>query len=74
MTASATKTLPLSAECVLAGHPGYVELHHECRQTRDVPLPHANGIWLVSRCGCPHHAYKRRQPSTDHIFQRGERP
>lgn len=60
MTAPATETLPLSAECELAAQSGYTDLHRECRQTKDIPLPHARGIWLVRRCGCPHHTYNRR--------------
>jgi hypothetical protein len=63
MTAPATRTLPLSAECALAAQSGYKDLHRECRQTEDIPLPHASGIWLVLRCGCPHHAYNRKQPA-----------
>lgn len=42
----------LSAECALAKRPGYQGLHRECRQTRDVPLPHVRGILLVTRCRC----------------------
>lgn len=42
----------LSAECSLAQRRGYANLHGQCRQSRDVPLPHSNGIVLVSRCGC----------------------
>ncbi|MDF3140373.1 MULTISPECIES: hypothetical protein [unclassified Streptomyces] len=56
-----TETLPLSAECALAVQPGYKDLHRECRQLKDIPLPHAVGIWLVRRCGCPHHAGNRRR-------------
>lgn len=57
MTVPATESLPLSAECELAAQSGYTDLHRECRQTEDIPLPHASGIWLVRRCGCPHHVY-----------------
>lgn len=44
--------LPPSAECELAARPGYEDLHAECRQARDVPLPCAIGILLQHRCGC----------------------
>jgi len=63
MTALATETLPLSSECTLAAQPGYADLHRECRQTEDVPLPHTRGIWLIRRCGCPHHTDNHRQPA-----------
>ncbi|NUP24488.1 MAG: hypothetical protein HOZ81_52240 [Streptomyces sp.] len=41
----------LSAECTLATKPGYEDLHHQCRQITDVPLPHSNGLLLIRRCG-----------------------
>lgn len=63
MTVPATEALPLSAECTVAAQSGYTDLHRECRQTEDVPLPHASGIWLVRRCGCSHHAYNRKRPA-----------
>ncbi|MEV6531012.1 hypothetical protein AB0M86_15650 [Streptomyces sp. NPDC051639] len=47
----------MSAECALAQQPGYKDLHRECRQTKDVPLPYGGGILLVRRCTCPHHRY-----------------
>jgi hypothetical protein len=50
----------LSAECALAAQPGYGGLHATCRQTRDIPLPHSNGIVLVPRCGCHCHARAAR--------------
>jgi hypothetical protein len=50
-----TETAPLSAECTLGQRPGYRDVHRECRQTKDVPLPHAIGILLVRRCGCTCH-------------------
>jgi hypothetical protein len=53
MTTPDTSTM--SAECTLAQQPDYRDLHRECRQTRDVPLPHGRGILLVRRCACPHH-------------------
>lgn len=46
---------PLSAECTLGQRPEYEGLHGECRQTRDIPLPHSNGLLLVRRCPCPCH-------------------
>ncbi len=54
-TAPATGTAPLSAECSLAHRPDYHSLHRDCRQTRDVPLPHGGGILLQRRCGCACH-------------------
>lgn len=57
MTAPATEAAPLSAECMLARRPAYEDLHRECRQTKDVPLPHATGILLVRRCGCACHPW-----------------
>ncbi|NUQ95389.1 MAG: hypothetical protein HOY79_02080 [Streptomyces sp.] len=45
----------LSAECALALRPEYKGLHHECRQTKDVPLPHSTGLVLMPRCACPCH-------------------
>lgn len=47
-----TDDVTLSAECTLGQRPGYRDVHRECRQTKDVPLPHATGILLVRRCGC----------------------
>lgn len=47
----------MSPECRLAQRPGYEDLHHECRQTEDVPLPYGSGILLVRRCACSHHDY-----------------
>jgi hypothetical protein len=55
MTAPTVDTETLSAECAVGQRPGYGMLHDQCRQTRDVPLPHAHGILLVRRCGCPCH-------------------
>lgn len=45
----------LSAECALAQQPGYEDLHAQCSQIRDVPLPHSSGIVLVPRCRCTCH-------------------
>ncbi|MFJ4975359.1 hypothetical protein ACIP6X_08480 [Streptomyces coeruleorubidus] len=62
MTPAADQT-PASPECTLAARPGYQDLHTDCRQTRDLPLPFAFGILLQPRCGCPCHSYGRgRQP------------
>ncbi|MEV0477155.1 hypothetical protein [Streptomyces prunicolor] len=44
-----------SAECAVAALDGYQELHHDCRQTKDIPLPHGGGLVLVRRCTCPCH-------------------
>ena len=49
----------LSAECTLATQPGYEDLHEQCRQTRDIPLPHSYGLLLVPRCRCGCHAAGR---------------
>ncbi|MFJ9114500.1 hypothetical protein ACIRJO_03010 [Streptomyces sp. NPDC102394] len=54
MTA-APETTDLSAECALAQRPEYKDLHDQCRQAQDIPLPHATGILLVPRCGCSCH-------------------
>lgn len=50
----------LSAECRLAQRPDYKGLHGDCRQTRDITLPHSGGIPLVPRCGCQCHARTSR--------------
>ncbi|MDV9174411.1 hypothetical protein R6V09_30425 [Streptomyces sp. W16] len=55
MTAPIDDTSTCSAECALAAQDGYQELHHECRQTKDIPLPHGAGLVLVRRCTCPCH-------------------
>lgn len=52
-------TSTMSAECALAQRPEYKDLHRECRQTQDVPLPNSNGLLLVCRCTCPHHTRTR---------------
>lgn len=57
MTAPTVDTSTMSPECALAQQPGYDDLHDECRQTQDVPLPHSRGVLLVPRCTCPHHRY-----------------
>lgn len=61
MTA-ATDTENLSAECVVARTPGYKDLHGQCRQTRDIPVPHSNGVVLVPRCVCSCHKRDRGAP------------
>lgn len=45
----------LSAECTLGRQPAYRNVHAQCRQTKDVPLPHSTGILLVRRCSCSCH-------------------
>jgi hypothetical protein len=50
-----TTTNSLSAECTLAQRPDYRDMHRTCRRTKDIPLPHSNGILLVRRCGCSCH-------------------
>lgn len=59
MTAPTADTAPLSPECVLAQRPGYQGAHDDCRQTTDIPLPHASGILLQRRCGCSCHPWNR---------------
>jgi hypothetical protein len=49
----------LSAECALAKRPDYTELHRECRQTRDVSLPHSMGLLLQRRCVCSCHRQRQ---------------
>jgi hypothetical protein len=44
--------IALSAECVLARNPGCRCLHAQCRQLKDVPLPHTKRVLLVARCYC----------------------
>lgn len=52
---TAANASALSAECVLACTAGYEGLHAQCRQLRDVPLPHARRVLLVLRCRCSCH-------------------
>lgn len=54
MSASAAETT-LSAECRLAQRREYRSLHGQCRQTKNVPLPHSRGLLLQRRCGCSCH-------------------
>lgn len=60
MSAADTETASLSPECAVALRPGYEDLHVECRQTEDVPLPFATGSLLVRRCTCLCHGYNRQ--------------
>jgi hypothetical protein len=60
MSVPTTDTASLSPECDLAHHPGYEDLHAECRQTEDVPLPYVTGLLLVHRCTCLCHGYSRQ--------------
>ena len=55
MTAPIDDTSTRSAECAMAAQDGYQDLHHECRQTKDIPLPHGADLVLVRRCTCPCH-------------------
>ncbi|MER6274320.1 hypothetical protein ACFY0B_43675 [Streptomyces sp. NPDC001797] len=59
VTAVGTEAEDLSAECALAARPGYSDLHAQCHQTRDIPLPHYAGILLAARCGCSCHRRAR---------------
>lgn len=61
MTTAAPVPASLSAECQLAAQRPYRDLHRQCRQTDDIPLPHGNGILLQPRCGCSCH--RRSRPS-----------
>lgn len=56
MSAPTADTETMSAECALARRPGYEDLHMDCRQTRDVPLPGATGVLLARRCTCACHS------------------
>ncbi|MEU6140109.1 hypothetical protein ABZ848_07055 [Streptomyces sp. NPDC047081] len=55
---------PPSPECALAALPGYQDLHAQCRQVGDVPLPFAIGILLQRRCGCRCHAGNTDAPAS----------
>lgn len=52
MRAPEVDTSALSAECAVAAKEGYEDLHDDCRQTSDIPLPHGGGILLQRRCDC----------------------
>jgi hypothetical protein len=52
----ATDTATLSAECTVAKHPDYTDMHDRCRQTKDIPVHHsAPRILLQRRCTCACH-------------------
>ncbi|MEU0429966.1 hypothetical protein ABZ235_41690 [Streptomyces canus] len=55
MSAPVTDEITLSTECTLGERPGYDDVHGLCRQNRDIPLPHSNGVLLVRRCECTCH-------------------
>ncbi|AWK08269.1 hypothetical protein DDQ41_04190 [Streptomyces spongiicola] len=55
-----TASPALSPECAVASRPGYQDVHGQCRQTGDVPLPYATGLLLVHRCTCLCHGYDRQ--------------
>lgn len=55
MTTAPVDLTEMSPECAVATKRGYGDLHAKCRQTADIPLPGASGIFLVKRCRCPHH-------------------
>lgn len=57
MTAAPTAQ-NLSVECTLGRQAAYRDVHAQCRQTRDVPLPHSTRILLVARCTCTCHRGK----------------
>ena len=57
MSAPTTADETMSAECALGQRPDYKGLHGECRQTKDIPLPHSNGLLLVRRCTCTCHRW-----------------
>ena len=63
MTAPPVDIETRSAECALAAQPDYADLHVDCRQTKDIPLPRGSGILLIRRCTCPCHAYNRGLPA-----------
>ncbi len=52
---TAEDEVTLSAECTVAKRPEYADLHDECRDTKDIPLPHGHGIILIHRCRCACH-------------------
>jgi len=61
--APAVDTDTMSAECAVAQRPGYKDLHADCRQTKDVPLPGGGGILLVPRCTCTCHLFRKADAS-----------
>ncbi|MFD5754650.1 hypothetical protein ACFWIZ_05165 [Streptomyces sp. NPDC127044] len=60
MSTPTTDIASWSPECALALRRGYEDLHAQCRQTEDVPLPCATGLLLVHRCTCLCHACNRQ--------------
>lgn len=58
MSAITEEERTLSPECALAQNPDYADLHKQCRQAKDIPLPHSNGILLQRRCECSHHRWR----------------
>ncbi|MEU6261407.1 hypothetical protein [Streptomyces sp. NPDC047043] len=48
---------PSSVECTLAQRSGYGDLHDQCHQTNDVPLPYSADVLLQRRCYCPCHGH-----------------
>jgi hypothetical protein len=62
MTAQTEDSSTMSAECIVAQQPYYRGLHKDCRQTKDIPLPHGGGILLMPRCDCSCHQYSQRFP------------
>ena len=63
MSAPTVDTDTMSAECAVAQRPEYKDLHDDCRQTKDVPLPGGGGILLVPRCTCTCHLFRRKASS-----------
>lgn len=49
----------MSAECAVAHTRGYEDLHDQCRQTRDIPLPYSSGVVLMPRCRCLCHRHSK---------------
>ncbi|GGW25677.1 hypothetical protein [Streptomyces xantholiticus] len=76
MSAPVTDPPPLSAECTLGQRPGYKDVHRQCRQTKDVPLPHSNGAVLLVRAAVPKRELAVRTALVDcgvHTTQRTSR-
>lgn len=60
MSAADTQNASVPPECAVAARPGYEDLHAQCRQTEDVPLPYATGLLLVPRYTRLCHGYNRQ--------------
>ncbi len=57
MSAPTGDTDMLSAECTVAKHPDYMDMHDRCRQTEDIPVHHsAPHVLLQHRCRCACHS------------------